>query len=57
MKMNQAQTLRYGYKCPKRGCRKKKRRYTLGGIFMHIVACHGRKEVEKRLRIRKCAKE
>jgi len=51
--MNQSMKSNQGYKCPIRGCVKKKRLYSLGGIFMHIRDCHGYKEIEKRLRIKK----
>lgn len=50
--MNQSQQLRRGYKCPVRKCDKKNRYYTLGGIVQHIRICHGKKELEKRLRIK-----
>lgn len=55
--MNTSMNRSYGYKCPIRGCTKKSRRFGLTGIVMHMVSCHGIKEVENRLRIKQYARK
>jgi len=54
--MNQSMKSSYGYKCPVRGCDKKKRRYSLNGLCMHIRDYHGYVTLEKRLRAKKYAR-
>jgi len=50
---NQSMYATQGYKCPVRGCLKKKRLFSLGGIYQHILYYHGVEEIKKRLRIKK----
>lgn len=50
--MGEAKARSEGYKCPVRGCPSKdSKRFTLGGVFMHIRDIHGQQEIEKRLRL------
>jgi len=50
---NSAKMRTYGYKCPVRGCPKRKNSlYSAKGLTMHILSMHGIKEFEKRLKIK-----
>ena len=54
--MNESMISSSGYKCPVKKCDKVKRNFTLLGLCKHIIACHSRYELEKRLKV-KYAKE